>query len=85
MRQVVQITLEEIRKKPQVILKAMEDKSSAPQSHCRGGFCGACRCKIKSGKVRYLKEPLAFMDDDEFLPCVSVPATEEVEIELEAG
>jgi len=85
MSKVIQVTLDEVRKDPKVILGVMEDKSSAPESHCRGGFCGACRCKLKSGKVHYLKEPLAFLDDNEFLPCVSIPLSESVEIELEAG
>ena len=85
MSHTIKITLDEVRKKPQVILKTMEDKRSAPESHCRGGHCGVCKCTLKAGKVRYLREPLAFLDDDEFLPCVSIPDTETVEIELEAG
>ncbi|MCV2884059.1 class I ribonucleotide reductase maintenance protein YfaE [Aestuariibacter sp. AA17] len=37
--------------------------------HCREGFCGACRTKLISGKVEYTVDPLAFIDDDEILPC----------------
>jgi len=49
--------------------------------HCREGFCGACRCKIKSGSVTYLNEPLAFVRKGEILTCCSKPAGD-IEIEL---
>lgn len=41
---------------------------------CREGFCGACRCTLVSGSVRYSHEPLAFVRRGEFLPCCSMPA-----------
>ncbi|GAB2993060.1 class I ribonucleotide reductase maintenance protein YfaE [Psychrosphaera aestuarii] len=49
--------------------------------HCREGFCGACRCKLKSGSVEYLNEPLAFVRKGEILTCCSQP-NEDIEIEL---
>lgn len=49
--------------------------------HCREGFCGACRCKLKSGTVEYINEPLAFVRSGEILTCCSTPVTD-IEIEL---
>tara|TARA_R110002126_G_scaffold160458_13_gene308139 strand:+ start:2894 stop:3145 length:252 start_codon:yes stop_codon:yes gene_type:complete len=48
---------------------------------CREGYCGACRCKLISGKVQYLHEPLAFVRSGEFLPCCSIPLTD-IKIEI---
>ena len=49
--------------------------------HCKEGFCGACRCKLKSGSISYLNEPLAFVRKGEILTCCSIP-NEDIEIEL---
>ncbi|MBU2882356.1 2Fe-2S ferredoxin-like protein [Psychrosphaera sp. B3R10] len=49
--------------------------------HCREGFCGACRCKLKSGTVEYINEPLAFVRKGEILTCCSKPTTD-IEIEI---
>jgi ferredoxin len=49
--------------------------------HCKEGFCGACRCKIKSGNVRYINEPLAFVRTGEILTCCSQPESD-IEIEV---
>lgn len=64
------------------ILETLEENSVEVHYHCRDGFCGACRCKLTSGEVDYTTSPLAFIDDDEFLPCCTVPLTD-VEIEIE--
>ena len=55
------------------ILQSLEQASIKVESHCRAGFCGACRLKAKKGKVTYVTEPLGFVDDDEVLACCSVP------------
>lgn len=62
------------------ILESLEKASIQTEFHCREGFCGACRCRIKSGEVEYTVDPLAFIDDDEILPCVTKPLTD-IEIE----
>lgn len=49
--------------------------------HCKEGFCGACRCKLKSGSVTYINEPLAFVRDGEILTCCSRP-DQDIEIEV---
>jgi ferredoxin len=58
------------------LLTALEQQKQEVNFHCRAGFCGACRCKLISGTVLYLEEPLAFVRKGEFLPCCSVPQTD---------
>ncbi|CAM5223239.1 class I ribonucleotide reductase maintenance protein YfaE [Alishewanella longhuensis] len=55
------------------LLVFLEQHKQSVSFQCREGFCGACRCKLISGEVRYLQEPLAFVRKGEFLPCCSVP------------
>ena len=64
------------------LLECFENHELEVQFHCREGFCGACRTKLLSGKIEYNIAPLAYLDDDEFLPCCSVPKTD-IEIELD--
>ena len=64
------------------ILESLEQAGVEVHYHCRDGYCGACRCKIKSGEVNYIVDPLAFIDDDEILLCCSVPTTD-IEIIIE--
>jgi ferredoxin len=63
------------------LLESLEQQNIALHYHCREGFCGACRSKIISGQVEYLTDPLAFIDDDEILPCCC-KALSDIEIEL---
>lgn len=49
--------------------------------HCKEGFCGACRCKLKSGSISYINEPLAFVRKGEILTCCSIP-NDDIEIQL---
>tara|TARA_R110001583_G_scaffold195070_1_gene368930 strand:- start:377 stop:643 length:267 start_codon:yes stop_codon:yes gene_type:complete len=63
------------------ILESLEAKNIESQSHCRDGFCGACRCIITSGEVKYTTDPLAYIEDNEILICCSIPITD-IEINL---
>ncbi|WP_337843207.1 class I ribonucleotide reductase maintenance protein YfaE [Rheinheimera sp.] len=63
------------------LLDALEAGQQQVNYQCREGYCGACRCKLLSGTVTYLNEPLAFVRKGEFLPCCSVPAGD-IEIEV---
>ena len=63
------------------LLESIEQQNIDVHFHCREGFCGACRSKLISGEVEYLTDPLAFIDDDEILPCCC-KATSDIEIEL---
>lgn len=63
-------------------LESIERENVDVQSHCRDGFCGACRCKLTSGEVEYKIDPLAFLDDNEILTCCTYPITD-IEIEFD--
>lgn len=63
------------------LLTFLEANKINVQFHCREGFCGACRCKLKNGQVEYLQEPLAFVRKGEVLVCCSIPS-EDIEIEI---
>jgi ferredoxin len=63
------------------LLETIEEHEIDIEYHCREGYCGACRSKLISGKVDYITDPLAFIDDDEILPCCCVPISN-IEIEI---
>ncbi|MDH3355177.1 MAG: 2Fe-2S iron-sulfur cluster-binding protein [Chromatiales bacterium] len=59
---------------------------------CKGGACGACKCKVTSGEVYYDDDPMALSDEDAAegytLSCVAKTKgnlTIEAEIELPAS
>ncbi|MCG7649935.1 MULTISPECIES: class I ribonucleotide reductase maintenance protein YfaE [Alteromonas] len=58
------------------ILKSLLAINIDIQYHCKEGFCGACRCPLGTGSVEYIIDPLAFIHDEEFLPCCSKPLTD---------
>ncbi|AXR06790.1 class I ribonucleotide reductase maintenance protein YfaE [Salinimonas sediminis] len=57
------------------LLESLEQHGIDVHYHCREGFCGACRTKLLAGNVRYTTDPLAYIDDDEILPCCCIPLT----------
>ncbi len=67
--------------KHKTLLEALEQQGFEPHYHCRDGFCGACRCKLLKGEIKYAVEPLAFIRDDEILTCCSQPLTD-IELDL---
>lgn len=71
----------EFRPEQRTLLDALEAQKQQVNYQCREGYCGACRCKLLSGSVSYINEPLAFVRKGEILPCCSVPITD-IEIEL---
>ena len=64
------------------ILETVEHHGVEIHSQCRDGFCGACRTRILEGEVEYTSDPLAFIEDDEILPCCCIPRSD-IKIELE--
>lgn len=71
----------------QIIIKKEDFKSASILMHiienglnihseCRAGYCGACRAKLIEGKVSYLNDPLAFINQGEFLTCCTIPETD---------
>lgn len=63
------------------LLNSLQSNAVEVLYHCREGFCGACRCKLKSGSITYINEPLAFVRKGEILTCCSVPESD-IEIEV---
>lgn len=63
------------------LLESIERQKIEVHYHCREGYCGACRTTLISGEVSYTTDPLAYIDDDEILPCCCVP-TADIEIEI---
>ena len=39
------------------VLESLEQANIPAEYHCEG-FCGACRCKLTSGEVEYVIDPL---------------------------
>ena len=65
------------KSKDQTLLECLEDNDIKVDYHCRDGFCGACRVTLTSGEINYPNgEPLAFVGEDEILPCCCVPVTD---------
>lgn len=57
------------------LLETLEQHNIEIPSHCREGFCGVCRTQLLSGQVEYTIDPLAYVDDNEILPCCCRPIT----------
>jgi len=61
----------------QTLLECLESADVEVHYHCRDGFCGACRVTLVEGEINYpLGEPLAFVGDNEILPCCCIPVTD---------
>lgn len=58
------------------LLDSLESYNIDVPYQCREGYCGGCRTQILSGTVVYLQEPMAWINDDEILPCCCVPKTD---------
>jgi ferredoxin len=67
----------------QTLLECLEQAKIEVHYHCRDGFCGACRVTLTAGEINYPKgEPLAFIGNNEILPCCCVPVTN-ISLELD--
>ena len=51
------------------LLARLEQLGIQHEYQCRSGYCGACRVKLKKGRVSYKELPLAFLLEDEILLC----------------
>ncbi|QPR27669.1 2Fe-2S ferredoxin-like protein [Edwardsiella hoshinae] len=63
------------------LLASLERQQVALESQCRAGFCGACRCRLLRGRVSYRQPPLAFLQQDEILPCCC-QVQQDIELDL---
>lgn len=65
------------------LLNCLEKNNIEVHYHCRDGFCGACRVTLKAGQIEYPNgEPLAFVGENEILPCCCVPKSD-ITLEIE--
>jgi ferredoxin len=80
----VKVTKKEVVEKPQVLSGTLADKGFFLEKACGGrGICGSCKCKKVKGEVHYLRDAIASFDHEtELLPCISVPKTDAVVIEV---
>ncbi|WP_373915245.1 class I ribonucleotide reductase maintenance protein YfaE [uncultured Thalassolituus sp.] len=55
------------------LLESLESQDIHIEYQCREGYCGSCRTRLLEGEVHYIEEPMAWIDDDEILPCCCIP------------
>lgn len=58
------------------LLQELESKGTNVNPQCREGYCGSCRCKLVSGDVTYITEPIAYIGNNEILPCIAKADTD---------
>ncbi|WMY95409.1 MAG: class I ribonucleotide reductase maintenance protein YfaE [Arsenophonus sp.] len=58
------------------ILDTLEKNNIYINFQCRKGFCGICRTYLKKGKIKYHNLPIAFINNNEILPCSCQPVTD---------
>lgn len=65
------------RESKQTLLECLEAENIEVHYHCRDGFCGACRVKLNQGEIKYPNgDPLAFVAENEILPCCCYPVSD---------
>ncbi|WP_028216673.1 2Fe-2S iron-sulfur cluster-binding protein [Paraburkholderia oxyphila] len=64
------------------ILEFAEANGVKPSYGCRAGICSSCECDLLAGEVSYLSEPLDPPPGDRILPCITVPSSDEIELDL---
>lgn len=67
------------------LLDFAEKQGLKPMHSCRSGNCGACACKLQSGKIRYDKQPNFEPSDGEVLICCAKPAAGTSEVIIDLG
>ena len=73
----------EYQSSDKTLLNCLERNNVEVHFHCRDGFCGACRVTLERGQVCYPNgEPLAFVGDNEILPCCCSP-TSDIRLKVE--
>ncbi len=63
------------------LLDALESHKICVEYQCREGYCGSCRTRLLKGEVSYIATPLAFVQEDEILPCCC-KANGDIELEM---
>ncbi len=60
----------------QTLLELAESCGAKPRFSCRAGQCGSCKTTLRSGRVEYLSQPGASIEEGTCLPCISRPVTD---------
>ncbi|KZZ24242.1 hypothetical protein A3753_17615 [Sulfitobacter sp. HI0082] len=55
------------------LLQLAENAGLEPAFTCRAGICNVCKCRLISGEVEYVEEPLEMPQAGEVLICCSRP------------
>jgi len=63
------------------VLQSLLESGADTQYQCGSGYCGSCRCNLKKGEVEYIDEPMAWLNDGEFLPCISIAKSKTIVVE----
>ncbi|MEW6991747.1 class I ribonucleotide reductase maintenance protein YfaE [Colwelliaceae bacterium 6441] len=82
---IITVEQQKIRYNPadKTLLNNLETNDVEVHYHCRDGFCGACRVVLVDGNITYPNgEPLAFIGENEILPCCCVP-TSDITLKIE--
>lgn len=58
------------------LLESLEAQNVDVHYQCREGYCGSCRVELESGEVHYAEEPMAWINDNEILPCCCIPKSD---------
>jgi ferredoxin len=53
------------------LLENLESQAIQVEFHCRDGHCGVCRCKLLSGQIDYVSDPMAYVRHNDILICCS--------------
>jgi ferredoxin len=69
-------TLQLVNSKSSTLLETMESAGLEPEFNCRDGHCGACRCRLNQGEVEYVGFAMAYLEENEILPCISRAKTD---------
>ena len=72
MSKVMQVITEDLifhLEESETLLEGLERTGHKIEYQCRSGYCGACRVTLRSGSVDYINTPLAYLRQDEILPC----------------
>lgn len=57
------------------LLESLEAQDIEVHYQCREGYCGSCRTTLIEGEIHYTQEPMAWINEDEILPCCCIPKT----------
>lgn len=58
-----------------VLEHALKNKIDV-EYNCKDGFCGACVCKLVSGKIKYTKDVISFLPKEHIAICSCVPESD---------